>query len=252
MDQVYVYYVCHEIWSLLFSILKASTPNIPQTEIPTISPTSQPSRTPSKNPTQIPTEAPSRTPTQTPTRAPTDLPSKIPTESPSETPTNIPSTIPTFTPTKYPTGTPTRTPSFNPTLEPTFSPSIAPTEYWEFCDSKLISITTINATQNGSIISEFCNGMPSCKWETLYSESSTRNQRISYTSSQGNNIFFTQNRWEIRFDNDGLSIQTLSTYPPNNFYWELSSDNTLKFQLNIQCTNTIQPSMYLSLYNSKY
>ena len=214
------------------------------TKSPTKSPSQQPTVSPSKSPTMIPTKTPSKNPTGLPSITPSNSPSQSPTVSPSKSPlfTKDPTVAPSLTPTSSPSDSttkyPTKSPTVYPSKIPSLSPSSTPTKFLLFCDSKYILITTINATENGSIISEFCNDMISCKWETVYTESSTKNERISYTSSNGNIILFTQNRWEIRFDNDELSTQALSGsgYPSNNVYWELSSDNTLKFQLNIQCT----------------
>jgi hypothetical protein len=101
----------------------SASPNVEQTEAPSLVPTETSSEAPSLVPTKTHSGAPSLVPTKTPSESPSLVPTKTPSESPSLVPTKIPSESPSLVPSK--------TPSESPSLVPTKNPSDAPT-----CENK--------------------------------------------------------------------------------------------------------------------
>ena len=209
--------------STLTPTQQTSTPT-QQTSIPTIS-TSTPTQetlTPTQltsNPTQessSPTQQ-TFTPSQSPTLI-TNMPTEDPSTSPSISPTistNLPSESPTFSP-------PTSTPSQSPSLS---------------CDE--IKITTLSKTQNDIPSTPICTSTIPCEWELSYIKQDTIvNNRPEFKSSTNEVIIsYTSNSWSINFDiSKKLSLTSGTSFPPNNLYWQLSTNNNIRFQLKIECT----------------
>eukprot|EP01083_Nonionella_stella_P002260 6497_1 len=100
-----------------------TTPQIPDSAVPSKQPTSVPS--------EIPIAAPSNHPVAVPSKQPTLVPSEHPAVAPvpSNQPTHVPSEIPTIGPIAVPTIHPSVAPIASPSNHPSFVPSKHPTDY---------------------------------------------------------------------------------------------------------------------------
>ena len=204
----------------------------------TLSPTQETS-----NPTKeslMPTSTPTGS-TDTPSRIPTGTPSATPTET-STNPTLTPTSIPSETPTLYPSGFPSITPSLSPTLNPTNSPSIS-------CDT--IKVTSLYKSQNGVNTSPVCTSLIPCDWELTYQLQNTLiNNRPWFKSITNDvNIQYNNNQWIINLDlTKELSLSSGISYPPNDLFWTLSTNNQIQYRLRIECTTITAPGI-TTLFN---
>eukprot|EP01083_Nonionella_stella_P002262 6501_1 len=107
-----------------------TTPQIPDSAVPSKQPTSVPSEipiaAPSNHPVAVPSKQPTSVPSEIPTRVPIAAPSNHPVAVPSKQPTSVPSEIPTRVPIAAPSNHPVAVPSKQPTLVPSAHPAVAP------------------------------------------------------------------------------------------------------------------------------
>ena len=209
---------------------------IPPTPNPTLQ-TSLSSQSPTVI-THMPSQYPSTDPTPFPT-IPTTLPSESPTFPPSHTPTvttNVPSQYPTLTPTVFPTIS-TSLPSESPTFsEPTSTPSQSPS-----LSCNTIKITTLSKIQNDIPSEPICTSTIPCEWELSYKlQDSLINNRPQFISLINDCVIsYTANLWVINFGvSKQLSVESSKSFPPSNEYWQLSTNNNIRFQLKIECATT--------------
>ena len=188
---------------------------------------------PTSNPTQktsTPTEQ-TLTPTQQtliPTQE-TETPTQrtlIPTQSTSN-PTQESSspTLQTYLPSQSPTVI-----TDMPTLTPSESPSLS-------CN--IIKITTLSKTQYDLATKPICSTTIPCEWELSYKlQHALINDRPQFISVTNDAVIsYTANSWIINFgQSQQLSIQSSKSFPPMNEYWQLSTNNNIRFQLKIECS----------------